>query len=350
MKSLRLLPMALLLFSSQVSAQNVGIGTSTPLANLHLAGVNPEFRINDDGSIIILNNNSTSFSMLRNLGNYTVLQNTHASGTFLIRPGNLGTNDVLITGTGIAIGPRGPLGSVVPNVALDIRADGEAVRIAGTTPYLTMTDQGNLRGYIQAWSDGLALASNGFDVGLWTNGVKRLAVKPNGALEVAGSTGSAGQVLTSNGAGAAPVWASPANGLYNSFRFITMSGSLFTSNNDGVWRDIPGMTHSFNLAGNHYVDVAAVMTGYPESCFNCDQPRVLFRLLVNGNAFAGHVGRGAGGLYFSSFPVTTGFTLPAGNHTIKWQVFTNSGSNFVLRSSDVESGNTTYMRVWMVPQ
>ena len=331
-------------------AQNVGIGTTNPLSNLHLGGFNPAVRLDNDGSIFLYNSGSTSYTQLSNHGAYTVVQNNHAIGSLLLRPGSAGARDVLINGNGMFIGPRGPIGSISHNLPLEINASGEVFRIIGATPYITMMDGGLTRGYIQAWTDGLALASNGFDVGLWTNGVKRLAVKPNGALEVAGSAGAAGQVLTSNGAGAAPVWASPANGLYNSFRFISLSGNTFTSTSDGVWRDVPGMTYTFTIASNHYVDLSAIFTGYPQGCFGCDQPRVLFRLIINGNTFTGIAGRGAGGLYFTSHTINTGFTMPPGTHTLKFQVLSTSGSDFILTTTDSGIGNATYLKVWMVPQ
>jgi hypothetical protein len=49
-------------------------------------------------------------------------------------------------------------------------------------------------------------------------------------------------------------------------------------------------------------------------------------------------------------PITTGFTLPAGNHTIKWQIFSSDGSNVVVENTSANLANMTYMRVWMVPQ
>lgn len=61
----------------------------------------------------------------------------------------------------------------------------------------------------------LAVLSNTFDV------------NASGAVSVGGSTGTAGQVLTSQGSGAAPQWANPASNFSNT-SLITSSGSTFT--------------------------------------------------------------------------------------------------------------------------
>lgn len=332
-------------------SQNVGIGTTLPEANLHISGTRPSLRIDNNGSLSLYNIGATSSTLLSNFNNFTYLGNDHPTGNLVLRMGGPGDRDVVINGAGMMIGNRVQvLGALTPTIPFEIQASGEVLRIKGTTPYLTMMDGNITRGYIQAWTDGIALASNGYDVGLWTNGAKRLALKPNGALEVAGSTGAAGQVLTSNGAGAPPAWASPGNSLYNSFRFISMSQATFENTSNGTWRDIPGLTYSFVLSGNHYVDVATIFTAYSQGCFNCDRPPVAFRLLINGNQFTGTGATMESAFVRERIPITTGFTLPAGNHTIKWQIFSSDGSNVVLENTSPNLANMTYMRVWMVPQ
>jgi hypothetical protein len=334
---------------SRTDAQNVGIGTFNPQATLHLGGVSPSLRIDNNGSLFLYPGFGNSYTQLGGQEQYSILQNNFVNGMILLRPASEGQRDVVIGSAGMALGPRGALGSLVPDVPLKIVAGGEAFRITGSTPYLNMVDGSTIRGYLQAWTDGIALASNGFDVGLWTNGAKRLAIKPSGAFEVAGNTGTAGQVLTSTGAASAPVWASPANAIYNSFRFVTMTQPTFESQSDNTWRDIPGLSLSLNFSGNHYVDVSAVFSGTSANCLGCDQPTVWFRLLVDGNAFTGTLGT-MSPLLKATFPVTTGFTLPAGNHVIKWQVLSSQGSMVTLFSTIPFFSYTNYMRVWTAPQ
>ncbi len=338
-----------LLLVSQVNAQNVGIGTFNPQATLHLGGVSPSLRIDNNGSLFIYPGFGNNYTQLGVHDQLTILQNTYLNGMILLRPGSEGQRDVVIGNAGMVLGPRGALGTLIPDVPLKIVAGGEAFRITGTTPYLNMVDGSTIRGYLQAWTDGIALASNGFDVGLWTNGAKRLAIKPSGAFEVAGNTGTTGQVLTSTGAASAPVWASPANAIYNSFRFVTMTQPTFENESDNIWRDIPGLSLSLNFSGNHYVDVSAIFSGVSANCLGCDQPTVLFRLLINGNVFTGTVGT-MYPLLKAAYPVTTGFTLPAGNHVIKWQILSTQGSKVTLNPTSPNFGNTNYMRVWTAPQ
>lgn len=340
-----------LLSCAILQAQHVGIGTNNPLARLHLAGSTPYLYI-DNGAAFFRDASTDNYFQMSNFGEYMVLNNflgPNATTNFRFTDG---TKEIVLSGKGIAIAQRTILGDNIPQVPLDIRADAEAVRIAGINPYLSMQDGGVQWGYLQAWTDGIALASNGYDVGLWTNGAKRLAVKPSGALEIAGNTGTAGQVLTSNGSGSPAQWTSATNTLlYNSFRFFPMTGGVtFINTSNSVWRDVPGMTYSFTLAGNTYVDVAAVFASYGNGCIGCDQPKYNYRLLINGNVFTSIAGKAAGGLFETSNSVTTGFTLPAGNHTIKWQVNSFDGSDLILSNIIGDSGNKTYMRVWMVPQ
>lgn len=339
-----------LLVLSHVNAQNIGIGIANPQATLHLGGASPSLRLDNNGSIFLYPSFSLNYTHLGGQDQYSILQNNFVNGVILLRPANAGQRDVVIGSAGMALGPRGALGSLVADVPLKIVSGGEAFRITGTTPYLNMMDGNAARGYLQAWTDGIALASNGYDVGLWTNGAKRLAIKPSGAFEVAGNPGTSGQVLTSTGTGSSPVWASPSSAIYNSFRFVTMSQTIFENASDNVWRDIPGLSLSLNFSGNHYVDVSAVFAGISASCLGCDQPTVLFRLLVNGNAFTGTVGTMTPSFVKSTFPVSTGFTLAAGSHVIKWQVLSTQGSQITLYPNIVNIGNINYMRVWTAPQ
>jgi hypothetical protein len=359
MKHIQAFFFLVVLVMAQASAQNVGIGTTNPQAMLHIDGPYPSLLLGREGIIDIRHSNGTSTTTLRSWSSYSVLENTHLSGAIQLRPGRptpsydsstLG-REVMINATGLAIGPRGnllPNLSLVPNAPLDIRADGEVVRITGTNPYISIFSQDVQRGYIQGYTGGLALGSNNADVNIWTNGINRLSVKNNGALAIAGNAGSPGQVLTSSGPGGSPYWGSPGNVIYNSFRFLPLL-NRFAPPTDGRYHDIPDFAYSFTLSGNHYVDVTAVVQAAYNGCFGCSDPVASFRLVIDGTPFTHFNVKVKPDAYGISHTMNAGFTLPAGNHTIKWQVAHFEGPAFRLLTADLRP-NPTFMKVWMVPE
>ena len=86
---------------------------------------------------------------------------------------------------------------------------------------------------------------------------ERFAVKPNGALAVVGNTGTAGQMIQSNGAGAAASWSSPSNWLYNNIQVLRQPGNPYTISANATEVVIPGLetgAFSINLpAGNNKI-------------------------------------------------------------------------------------------------
>lgn len=77
---------------------------------------------------------------------------------------------------------------------------------------------------------------------------ERFAVKPNGALAVVGNTGTAGQMIQSNGAGAAASWSSPSNWLYNNIQVLRQPGNAYTISANATEVVIPGLeTGAFSI-------------------------------------------------------------------------------------------------------
>lgn len=111
---------------------------------------------------------------------------------------------------------------------------GGAVSVTGGTP----TD-GNGGGVLVSGSNGVGTNRSGGDVGLssgtgtgtgvagsllfLTNAVQRLAITASGEWNIGGSVGSAGQIITSAGAGTPPVWASPSGGTVTSINVTAPS-------------------------------------------------------------------------------------------------------------------------------
>ncbi len=94
------------------------------------------------------------------------------------------------------------------------------------------------------------------------------AVKPNGALAVNGNTGSAGQVLISNGANASSQWQSPLNSLYkNTWQFY--QSSIINVSSSGGGTDLPGLSHTFYVPGNAKILVNLSINTEAPSCAFC---------------------------------------------------------------------------------
>lgn len=79
-----------------------------------------------------------------------------------------------------------------------------------------------------------------------TNALTRLSILQNGAWELAGNPGAAGQVITSNGAGAPPTWQAAGGGV--TFPLLAPNGtcaapsySFAASPDSGVWYDPTGV-------------------------------------------------------------------------------------------------------------
>ena len=75
--------------------------------------------------------------------------------------------------------------------------------------------------------------------------VEKLAVKPNGAIAVSGNAGAAGQVLQSNGAGAAANWASSTKGAYDNTWKLVADSVFVPPRNIGA--TVPGLWTTVNV-------------------------------------------------------------------------------------------------------
>jgi hypothetical protein len=359
MKHIQAFLFLVVLVVAQASTQNVGIGTTNPQARLHIAGTNPVLRLDGNGSINIYHSPLSSFTSLHNITGHAILENTNSNGGILIRPGYAGegSKEVVINNVGILIAPRDinePNPLLFPTAPLDIRANGEVARIAGTDPYISIFSQGVQRGHIRGHTGGLTLGSLSADVNISTNGINRLSVKNNGALAIAGNAGSAGQVLTSSGPGGSPYWGSPGSVIYNSFRFFTQTTLAAiprsATSPSATWYDIPGLQYSFTLGSPHYVDVSAHVG--VNNCLNCPKGNCELALYVDGNGFAINSTYDVDNNQVRYLTINTGFILPAGNHTIQCRMKCWGGGSsdvfYIMTTSG--SFHPTYMKVWMVPQ
>ena len=95
-----------------------------------------------------------------------------------------------------------------------------------------------------------------------------MRIRGNGALSIRGNAGATGQVMQSNGAGGSPAWVSPTNSLYNNANMIIGTGEVVASA-DITAVALPGLTYTFNTAGNAKVMITCAVQAETLSCFAC---------------------------------------------------------------------------------
>lgn len=166
-------------------SQNVGIGTTIPKHNLHVhkssgpgssdVSINITNNITGDGFI--------SGVRLRMLDNDFDIINNQATGTLGFTTG--GFQRLLIK-------PNGNIGinNTDPQTVLHINARpfpatnyNEAIRIGGTTPYISFYDDAVLKGYMQASLGGFEIGTKSAQtLNFFTNDLQRMTIANNGDI------------------------------------------------------------------------------------------------------------------------------------------------------------------------
>lgn len=165
---------------------------------------------------------------------------------------------------------------------------------------------------------------------------ERFAVKPNGALAVVGNTGQPGQVLVSNGSGAAASWSNAVGNFY--FASQTAASADLTSSTVNPI-DIPGLAANFTLAAPARVVFQFRVRVFNKGCFGCGDRRTFVTLFQNISGGTSEVkvlplytpdGQFD---YVVSGPIPV--DLPAGTYSYKVSISnSNYGSATVFSSSD----------------
>ncbi len=175
---------------------------------------------------------------------------------------------------------------------------------------------GNTR--LQIFSDGYA----GGDVAIGTDNAgtftEKFAFKNNGALAVGGNTGSAGQVLQSNGSGAAVSWASATNAAYNNTYFVTSSTYVMSDNNSSS-QLLPGLSQAFTAGTPAKVLVSWTFNSDSRYCATCGPTDFYYSLLLDGVVVAPfdvQLNNGEQHSNTGTFPLS----VAAGAHTVSIQV------------------------------
>ena len=225
------------------SSQRVGIGVTSPANNLHVNAANATFDLQDSGAT-----NSIGRFINASGSLYIQSQNNTSHGNIVLRTSN---GSSALERARIDSSGRLGIGTSSPNALLHLAGNNGIEFGAGGNP------RGEIN-YTAAGDEFLDIACRGTNstvgnVRILTGNVssaavERLRVNNFGAFGLSGANyGSSGQVLTSNGSGSAPQWATPSAG------FTAGSGVTLGGNATATFSGIPSSARqiiiTLNFAG-----------------------------------------------------------------------------------------------------
>jgi hypothetical protein len=312
---------------------NMGIGTSSPFTTLHVKSTLANPMIIDGGNqlFVTLAENGMSRGYI---GSYSGNAEDVELGTYSSNTGNVHLTTQNTPRLTVNYDGNVGIGNSNPNTALTFAPSlGKKITLyPGATGDVGFGVAGNR---LQIYSDNPnADVAIGYDAAGVFN--EKLAVKANGALAVNGNTGSAGQVLTSNGTGAAQ-WQSPAPStatIINDAKTPYGSPAFLVSGN--VATEITTLQLSVTIppGANARLMLSATIRlqtfgcAGPSTCI----PSVGLMYMVDGSPIAGAaVYASAQSQNVSSIVMANSpYTVAPGTHIIKWLLFNGNPDNLTI--------------------
>lgn len=296
----------------------VGVGTSSPTH---------KFMVLDDNSGLRVQTNAAG-STLASFG---------GMGTFQVdAPGVVGGRLTMLENGNLGLGVVNPTHklSFAPSLGRKISL------YPGATGDVGFGVAGNR---LQIYADNPnADVALGYDAAGTFN--ERFAFKPNGAMAVSGNTGTAGQVLQSNGSGATATWVNPTRVRYENVWSVV--STAVTTVPEWSGQTLPDLSHAVTVTGNARLVIDYTLYVQDPSCALCAGAPASAEIWIDGALARAHfvrLGNGESG-YVSDHHVAT---VGAGTHTIEIKGHSNAKANS-FGNSGAAYGNTLSIEV--VPQ
>jgi hypothetical protein len=154
--------------------------------------------------------------------------------------------------------------------------------------------------------------------------LEKFAFKQTGAIAVSGNTGAAGQVLQSNGSGAAATWVSPTSSSYNNVYSVSSTGYVDQTASAAA-AEIPGMIVTVTPAGNAMAVISFNAVAIGLGCTSCGPSIAQLEVTVNSVPYhAATVGVVQGEWHTLSGTITLPW-LP-GTQTVSLKGYASSGT------------------------
>jgi hypothetical protein len=321
---------------------NTGIGVFNPLARLDVAGGNGDL-VGTEGDVRI----GSSAVRLKfgittsggSSGAATIMEQGTGGAYNTLALGTQGTKVLFVNGATGRVG----IGTDTPNVPLGFPPSlGKKITLyPGATGDVGFAVAGNR---LQIYADNpSADVAMGYDAAGVFN--ERFAVKPTAALAVNGNTGSAGQVLQSNGAAAAATWVSPTSAQNANLTIIDSSNSVSITDHAGA--NLPDLHKSFTFAATTKLIVSVNVVVIDPGCVSCGASTNQVTLQVDGVDVRGYDKDTANGAR-DLISFTDGIVVASGTHAINVHGFTISGSKTMQFGDYGTLGNS--MTIQVIPQ
>jgi hypothetical protein len=327
------------------SAGNVGIQRSAPTARLDVLGGNWDV-VNGEGDVRIGDGTTRlKFGIATGgggTGAATIMEQGPIGAYNVLALGTQGNKVLHVNGSTQRVG----IGTDAPNAPLGFPAAlGKKITLyPGATGDVGIGVASNR---LQLYADNPnADVALGYDQAGVFN--ERFSVKPTGALAVNGNTGNSGQVLQSNGSGAAATWVSPTSVTYNNLYQAT-STSTVTIAQAGAPALIPGLSQTVSVpTSQSRLLVSIVVPIEAVSCFACAGSQSVVAVYLDGvfqmNTFAIFVGNGQRQTLSATF-MQDG--VSSGNRTVTVEAFPPTGNDTAYGSAGASKGTLT---VQVIPQ
>ena len=169
----------------------------------------------------------------------------------------------------------------------------------------------------------------------------------SGAIAIGGNDGSAGQVITSSGSGAAPQWKSPTNTLYQSTNMNSTAAAITPT--PGTLTLVPGLSQTVSVSGNAKLLVQYAVQASSGVCLGCSNSVAEIDLTLNG----GLANRMEYELINSSHTTMAGgwlMSVGPGSYTIEVKAELLTGPSVTFGCGTGCGGYNSYLIVQVIPE